>query len=340
MQLAGEDERYSRQILFAEIGVAGQQAIRKATVCIIGCGALGSLQAEALVRAGVGRLHIIDRDTVDFSNLQRQWLFGEAAALQELPKAVAARERLREINSGVDVRATVVDFQSDNAEELVEGACLLLDGTDNFETRFLINEVSVKKGIPWVYGAAVGSYGVVLPLDPVRGPCFRCVYPEGPEGSHPTCDVDGVIAPTTASVAALQVAAALRMLVGWEPFESRLQTFDVWQGTHRSVSAGARDAECPVCVGRQFSALEGRTNVPVSLCGRNAVQLHQRGKTIDLEELAHRLERLGSVRANEFALKLTLPQYKVTVFPDGRAIVHGTTDVTTARGLYAQIVGA
>ena len=309
-------------------------------VCIVGCGALGSLQAEALTRAGIGKLRLVDRDTVEFSNLQRQWLFTERDALDEIPKAIAAERRLRELNREVALEPFVADFTPENAEDFAAGCDLVLDGTDNFETRFLINDVAVKLGIPWVYGAAVGSYGVVMPVDSGRGPCFRCVYPDGPEGSHPTCDVNGVLASTTATVGALQVAAAMRLLTGWPDFECRLQTFDVWQGTHKNVSADVRDPECETCVHRQFSFLERTSYIPVSLCGSNAVQLHVPGKRVDLPELAVRLRSLGSVRVNDFALRLALPKYDVTVFPDGRAIVRGTTDIPTARGVYAKLIGS
>ncbi len=332
--------RYSRQILFPPIGREGQEKIRDATVCVLGCGALGSLQAEALTRAGIGRLRIVDRDTVEFSNLQRQWLFTEQDARDEIPKAIGAERRLRELNQEVTVEPFVLDFTPENAEDLAAGCDLILDGTDNFETRFLMNDVAVKLGIPWVYGAAVGSYGVVMPVDPTRGPCFRCVYPDGPEGSHPTCDVNGVLAATTATVGALQVAAAMRLLTGWADFESRLQTFDVWQGSHKTVSAGMRDPECETCVHRHFEFLERTSHTPVSLCGSNAVQLHVQGKRVNLPELALRLQSVGAVRVNDFALRLSVPKYDVTVFPDGRAIVRGTTDIPTARSVYARLIGS
>ncbi len=334
-----EKERYSRQIRFEPIGETGQENIRGSFVCIVGCGALGSFQAEALARAGVGRLRLIDRDYVDSTNLQRQWLFDEMDAANETPKAVAAANRLRQLNRHVELEVLVRDVTPSNAEELLHGCDLVLDGTDNFETRYLLNDLCVKRGIPWIYGAAIGSYGVVMPVVPGRGPCFACVYPEMPAGSQPTCDVNGVIAPTTASVAALQVALALRLLVGWPDFECRIQTLDVWQGNARQISAGAQDPNCPVCAGRQFRFLEGLRSVPVSLCGRNAVQLHDSSRPLDLAQLASRLRPLGEVRVNEFALRIALPKYSLTFFPDGRAIVRGTTDVGVARSLYAQLVG-
>lgn len=336
----GETERYSRQILFAPIGQAGQAKFLDASVCIAGCGALGSFQAEALARAGVGQLRLIDRDYVDYTNLQRQWLYSEADAQNESPKAIAAARRLHDLNHHVKIEPFVADLTPSNAEELIQGCDIILDGTDNFETRYLLNDLSVKLNIPWIYGAAVGSYGVVMPVVPERGPCFACVYPQPPTGPQPTCDVNGVLASTTAAVASLQVATALRLLVGWPGFECRIHTLDVWQGTSKQISAGRRDPDCPVCAARDFRYLEGRRRTPVSLCGRNAVQLHENARPLNLDELATRLRPHGNVRVNEFALRLVLPKYQLTFFPDGRAIIKGTTDIGIARSLYARLVGA
>jgi adenylyltransferase/sulfurtransferase len=337
---AAEKERYSRQILFPALGVAGQERIGQAAICIVGCGALGSFQAEALTRAGIGRLRLIDRDYVDYTNLQRQWLYDESDAHNESPKAIAAARRLNQINAHVQIDALVKDVTPSNAEELAADFDMILDGTDNFETRYLINDLSVKSNIPWIYGAAVGSYGVVMPVVPERGPCLACLYPEAPAGVQPTCDVDGVISPATASVAALQVAMALHLIAGWQDFAASIHTMDVWYGTAKQISAGRRDPECRVCGAREFRYLDGRKRTPVSLCGRNAVQLHENARPLDLEALAARLRPLGVVRVNEFALRLSVPKFDVTFFPDGRAIVKGTTDVGVARSVYAQLVGA
>jgi adenylyltransferase/sulfurtransferase len=293
-----------------------------------------------LTRAGVGRLQLIDRDYVDFSNLQRQWLYSEEDARNELPKAVAAANRLKQLNSRVQIETAVVDFDPANAEDLAASYDLLLDATDNFETRYLINDVSVKLGIPWIYGAAVSSYGIVLPLLPDRGPCFACVYPDRPSGLQPTCDTNGVIASITASVAALQVSLALHLIVGWDDFRPAIYTLDIWQPFMRAIRAGEKDPSCEVCRKRKFAHLEGRNRRPVSLCGRNAVQLHEHQRPINLSELAGRLQHLGRVRLNELALHVELPQYGVTIFPDGRAIVKGTTDVGRARNVYADLLGA
>jgi adenylyltransferase/sulfurtransferase len=339
MAAAAPNERYSRQILFPGLGEQGQGKISRASICIVGCGALGSFQAEALVRAGIGRLRLVDRDYVDYTNLQRQWLYDESDAQNESPKAIAAARRLQQINSDVLLDPLVKDMTPSNAEELTADFDLLLDGTDNFETRYLINDLSVKLNRPWVYGAAVGSYGVVMPIVPAKGPCLACVYPEPPSGAQPTCDVNGVISPVTTSVAALQVALVMRLLAGWDDFEPYIHTMDVWQGTHKRVSPGPRDPECRVCGAHEFRYLDGRKRTPVSLCGRNAVQLHENARPLDLPALADRLRPLGTVRVNEFALRLSVPKYDVTFFPDGRAIIKGTTDVGVARSVYAQLVG-
>ena len=335
------ESRYSRQIRFAPLGEAGQAKIRGASVAIVGCGALGSVQAEAMARAGVGRLRIIDRDFVEWSNLQRQFLFEEADAAEALPKAVAAARRLARVNSEVELEPMVADLVPANAQELFENIDLILDGTDNFETRFLINDAAVESGIPWIYGAAVGSYGIKMPILPGRTACFRCVYPEPPPGAQPTCETEGVLAPVTAAIAALQVADALKILAaGGSAVDARITTVDVWSGTLRQMDAPERDPGCPCCVRRQFPYLDGSRRAPISLCGRNAVQIHERARPVDLPELAERLGAVAPVRANEFALRVTLDPYELTVFPDGRAIIKGTTDVGVARSLYARYVGA
>ncbi len=335
----GSQERYSRQILFPSIGETGQQRICDARVAIVGCGALGSFQAESLARAGVGSLRIIDRDYVDASNLQRQWLYTEADAQAGTPKAVAATRRLRELNSGTDAVPFVADLTPSNAEDLLSDCDLILDGTDNFETRYLLNDISVKLTIPWIYGGAIGSYGIVMPIVPLRGPCFACIYPNPPAGLQPTCDVNGVLSSTTATVAAAQSALALRLLVGWKDFRSYIQTMDVWTGENRRINLNERDPECSVCGKREFQYLEGRRTIPISLCGRNAVQLHENSRPLNLAALADRLKTIGEVRVNEFALRMSLPDYQLTFFPDGRAIVKGTTDIALARSLYARFIG-
>jgi len=335
------ESRYSRQIRFAPLGEAGQSRIRASAVAIVGCGALGTVQAEAMARAGVGRLRIIDRDFVERSNLQRQFLFEESDAAEALPKAVAAARRLARLNSEVDLQPVVADLTFSNAEDLFEDIHLILDGTDNFETRFLINDAAVSAGIPWIYGAAVGSYGIKMAIVPEHTACFRCVYPEPPRGAQPTCETEGVLAAVTASIAALQVGDALKILAaGSDNVTARITTLDVWEGTIRQIAAPQRDPDCPCCGRRQFEYLDGSRRAPVSLCGRNAVQIHERSKPVDLPDLAKRLGSLAPVRSNEFALRAELDPYELTVFADGRAIIKGTTDVGVARSIYARYVGA
>jgi len=335
------ESRYSRQTRFAPLGEEGQRRIRAAHVAIVGCGALGTVQAEAMARAGVGRLRLIDRDFVEWSNLQRQFLFDEADAAEALPKAVAAARRLGRVNSEVAIEAIVADLTPANAADLFEDVDLILDGTDNFETRFLINDAAVEAGVPWVYGAAVGSYGIKMPIVPGKTACLRCVYPEPPSGAQPTCETEGVLAAVTAAIAALQSGDALKMLaLGPESVAARLTTIDVWSGIVRQLAPPARDPQCPCCVRREFVHLDGSRRAPISLCGRNAVQIHERSRPVDLPALAQRLSAVAPVRANEFALRVALDPYELTVFPDGRAIIKGTTDVGVARSLYARYIGA
>lgn len=334
-------ERYSRQIRFAPIGEEGQRRIGAARVAVVGCGALGSLQAEGLARAGVGYLRIIDRDYIELSNLQRQWLFDEADAAEGLPKAAAAARHLRAINSSVSLDGVVADLAPSNAEELLGDVDLILDGTDNFGTRYLINDFAVSAGRPWIYGAAVGSYGLKMTVVPGRTGCLKCVYPEPPSGLQPTCETAGVLGAITAAVAALQLGDALKLLAaGPESIGGKLTMIDVWNDTIRQIGPAAPRPDCPACGRREFVHLNGGDWAPISLCGRNAVQIHERSRPIDLHQLAGKLEPLGAVRSNEFALRFTLPPYELTVFPDGRAIVKGTTDAGVARSLYARYVGA
>jgi adenylyltransferase/sulfurtransferase len=334
-------QRYLRQSRFAPLGPEGQRRIRSARVAIVGMGALGSLQAELLARAGVGALRLIDRDFVELSNLQRQFLFEETDAEEALPKAVAAARRLARINSAIQIEPIVADLAPRNAEELLERVDLILDGTDNFETRYLINDFAAREGAPWVYGAAVASYGLKLAIVPGLTACLRCIYPEPPSGAQPTCETEGVLGPVTAAIASLQAGDALKILArGRESVTARLTRIDVWTGEIRQTAAAARDPDCPCCARREFPHLEGLLRAPVSLCGRNAVQIHERARPLDLRELAGRLSALAPVRMNEFALRAMVDPYELTVFPDGRAIIRGTTDVGVARSVYARYVGS
>jgi len=337
---AAERQRYSRQILFAGIGEAGQEALLRSHAVVAGCGALGSFQAAALARAGVGRLTIIDRDYVEPSNLHRQWLFEEADAAEAMPKAAAAERRLRLINSSTEVRGVVADLTAENAAELLGGATAILDGTDNFETRYLLNDFAVSRGIPWIYGAAVGSYGITMPVVPGVTGCLRCVYPAPPEAPQPTCETAGVLNAAVSAVASLQVADALKILAGRrELVRARITTIDVWEGGIRQIDGPPRDAACPACGRREFPYLEETGRPPVRMCGRDAVQIRERQGPIDLVQLRARLEPLGEVRCSEFALRFAVRPYEMTVFPDGRAIIKGTSDPGVARSLYARYVG-
>ncbi|MBI4890121.1 MAG: ThiF family adenylyltransferase [Acidobacteria bacterium] len=331
-------ERYSRQIRFSGLGEQGQERFARSTVAVIGCGALGAFQAGALARAGVGRLLLIDRDYVEMSNLQRQWLFEESDALEAMPKAVAAAKAIARINSSIEVRPLVADFSPDNAAELTEGADLFLDATDNFETRYLLNDLAVDRAIPWIYGGAVGSYGLSMPIIPGLTACFECIYPEAPSGPQPTCETAGVLNTITSLVASWQVSLAFRLLAG-NSVEPRITTFDAWTGTTRQITMPARDPECPACAQRSCRHLNGESRPPISLCGRNAVQIHDRKRPIDLEALAARLAPLGEARQNGFALRFVSPPYELTVFPDGRAIIKGTQDPGLARSLYSRYIG-
>jgi adenylyltransferase/sulfurtransferase len=332
-------DRYSRQILFPGIGERGQESLLRSHAVIVGCGALGSFHAAALARAGVGRLTIVDRDYVEPSNLHRQWLFEESDAASALPKAIAAQRRLAAINSAIEVRGVVADLTPANAEDLLSAADLILDGTDNFDTRYLINDFSISRNIPWIYGAAVGAYGLAMPVIPGRTACLRCVYPDPPSGAQPTCETAGVLNVIISAVASVQVADALKILSGNpDAVAPRITTIDLWSAGIRQISMPARDPDCPACARREFPWLEESARAPVTMCGRNAVQIHDR-RTVDLEALAARLSPLGEVRANEYALRFTIAPYDLTIFPDGRAIIKGTSDPAQARALYAKYLG-
>jgi molybdopterin/thiamine biosynthesis adenylyltransferase len=334
-----DTERFSRQTRFAPFGKEGQENLGGATAAIVGCGALGTVQASLLARAGLGTIRLIDRDYVEESNLQRQLLYTETDACQALPKAEAARRHLLEANSGIRIETYVSDLNPENADDLLAGAGVILDGTDNFETRLLINDYSVREGIPWIYGAAVASYGIAMPVMPGDSACFRCVYPEPPAGAQPTCETAGVLGPVTSVIGSIQAMEAMKILSGRpSAVRRRIFTADLWNGPIRETAMPPRDADCPCCGRRDFAFLNGR-RAPVSLCGRNAVQIHELRRPLDLVELAARLKGLGAVRANEFALRFTSGNHEITVFPDGRAIIKGTTDIGVARGIYSKYIG-
>lgn len=333
-------DRYSRQELLDEIGADGQERLADACAAVVGCGALGTMQAALLVRAGVGRTLLIDRDFVEESNLQRQLLFDERDAERGVPKAEAAARSLSRANSAVCVVPVVKDVVASNAERLLESADVILDGTDNYETRFLINEVAVKRSIPWIYGAAVGTHGSIMPIIPGKTACLECLFDDVPKSRQPTCDTVGVLNAVTSLIASLQVVEALKILTGRiDALESRLVTIDVWSGERATLHAGTPDPDCPTCGERRFSRLASRSSASARICGRDAVQVPARDRPVDLVRLAQSLSRLGDVRASELAVRFSCPPHALTVFPDGRAIVKGTQDLGVARSLYARYVG-
>jgi molybdopterin/thiamine biosynthesis adenylyltransferase len=339
-------EKYSRQILFAGIGEKGQEAILASSAVLVGCGALGTVVANLLVRAGLGRLRIIDRDFVEASNLQRQTLFEESDAREALPKAAAAERRLRAINSGVQVDGIIADITPGNARELLSTFPLILDGTDNFETRLLLNDAAISFGIPWIYAAAVGSYGVTMTIRPGETACLACLLESGHEsnaiGAEATCDTAGVLNAAAGVIASIQAAEALKFLAGKsEALHSRLMSCDVWSGKFQSIRV-ARNPDCRACVRRDFTYLEGDAQPHITMCGRDSVQIHERGRKLDLAELSRRLASAfpAGIRHNDFLLRLLVPPYEMTVFADGRAIIKGTKDTAIARSLYARYIGS
>jgi molybdopterin/thiamine biosynthesis adenylyltransferase len=336
-------EKYSRQILFAGIGEAGQSRLLSSSAVIVGCGAIGAAAANLLVRAGVGRIRIVDRDFVEASNLQRQVLFDESDARDSLPKAVAAERKLRSINSTVAVEGLVADLSPQNAAESLAGFDVILDGTDNFETRFLINDFAVRSGRPWIYAAAVASYGLTMTIRPGQTACLACLLESGAatQGLEETCDTIGVLGPIVNLIASLQVAEALKLLASREEaLHFRLISCDVWSGHFQSVRV-ARNPSCRACSRREFPYLEGQAQPHITMCGRDSVQIHERNRFLDLAALRNRLApSVADVRNNEFLLRFRIPPYEMTVFADGRAILKGTKDPAVARSLYARYIGA
>ena len=340
--------RYSRQILFAPLGEEGQRRLLESRVVLIGCGALGSVLAGTLVRAGVGLLRIVDRDLIELHNLHRQMLFDEDDVGSDLPKAEAARRKLQRINSEVAVEAVVDDANHGNIRELAEGMDLLLDATDNFETRFLINDLAVKTDRPWIYGACVGSTGMSMPILPHDTPCLRCLFDEAPPPElTPTCETAGILGPVATMVAAHQAMEAIKILTGRrEAVDRRLLTFDAWTGrvSNLDVQKAYDEGDCACCKGGRYEYLEGKyAGRTVTLCGRNAVQVFPgRRVEFDLADLAGRLRPIARAqpRFNSLLLKVLIDDYELTVFPDGRAVIKGTSSPEQARAVYARYIGA
>jgi len=334
-------ERYSRQILFRGVGAEGQSRLTAARVAIVGCGATGSATASLLARSGVGTIRIIDRDYVEPSNLQRQTLFDETDAKESLPKAIAAARRIAAFNSEIVVEPRVADLTPDNIEVLLEGVSLVLDGTDNFETRYLVNDYAVSKTIPWIYAAAVGSYGVTLNILPGATACLACVFPDSPQGTFETCETAGILNSAVNLVASISASEALKFLVGAvDKLRRTLLSFDVWSNERAEVATARPRAGCRACGERDFIHLAGSGRPHITLCGRNSVQIHERHRPVDFAEMNDRLKPHGTVRHNDFVLKFWHEPYEMTLFPDGRAIIKGTTDTAVARSLYARYIGS
>ena len=337
------NDRYSRQILFPGIGEEGQRKLLAARVLIVGCGALGTAHAEALARAGIGHLRLVDRDFVEPSNLQRQTMFTEGDAEKRLPKAIAAANHLHAINSEIDIDPQVADVNHSNIEQLINGCDLVLDGTDNFATRYLINDACVKQETNWIYGAAVGSYGVTMTIRPHQTACLRCVFEEAPPAaSAPTCDTAGVIMPIINIVSAVQVAEAFKLLTGnTDELHGSLMQFDVWQNEWRKMKLATPHSDCPTCGLGQFETLSPTsTETAAVLCGRDAIQISPSQPTIiNFSTLADRLRPAGDVKFNEYLLRFKTGPFELTVFQDARSIVRGTDQIATARSLYAKYIG-
>jgi molybdopterin-synthase adenylyltransferase len=343
MDKAKQDERYSRQILFRGIGSKGQRKLANARVALVGCGATGSALAGLLARAGVGTLRIIDRDYVEPSNLQRQSLFDEKDAAESLPKAIAATRKIAAFNSEIMLEPKVEDLVPANIEVLLEGMSLILDGTDNFETRYLINDYAVDRSLPWIYSAAVGSYAVTLNIVPKQTACLACIFPDSPRGMVETCETSGILNSAVNLVASIAATEALKFLIGGSSspqLRRTLLSFDVWNNEQAEISAANPRPGCRACGERDFIHLAGEGRPHITLCGRNSVQIHERQRPIDFVEMDRRLQPHGIVRHNDFVLKFWREPYEMTLFPDGRAIIKGTADTAVARSLYARYVGS
>jgi len=335
------EDRYSRQILFAEIGPEGQARLAQSRVALVGCGATGSSLAGLLARAGVGFLRIIDRDYVEPSNLQRQMLFDEADANESIPKAIAAARKIASFNSEIQVEPHVADLTPTNVSDLLSGVEMIMDGTDNFETRYLINDYAVNTSLPWIYTAAVGSYGVAMNILPGETACLSCIFPGSPTGMVETCDTSGILNSAVNLMASISATEAMKLLVGARAKLRRtLLSYDVWSNEHAEVSAAKPRQGCRCCDQREFIHLAGEARPHITLCGRNSVQIHERQRPIDFDLLTRKLSPHGQVRHNEFVLKFWREPYEMTLFPDGRAIIKGTTDTSVARSLYARFVGS
>jgi adenylyltransferase/sulfurtransferase len=338
-------DRYARQMRYAPIGEEGQRRLLAGRVLVCGCGALGSVIANTLARSGVGYLRLVDRDFLETNNLQRQVLFDEADVAAELPKAIAAAAKLAVINSQVAVEPLVTDVDHTNVSELTETIDVILDGTDNFDTRMLLNDVALQRGIPWIYGGCLGAEGQTMTIVPGETACLRCLMADTPPpGTTPTCDTAGILAPIVNVIASLQAAEAIKLLSGNRQAINRgLTVIDVWDNRVRQVNLDALTgtSDCPACRQGRYEWLSGeRAGHSAVLCGRNAVQISPKSRSgTPLAALAEKFKGVGRVTHNKYLLRLAVDDYLLTVFPDGRAIIGGTDDVATARTLYAKYIG-
>ena len=348
-----DQDRYSRQVLFPGIGSAGQSLLAAAHVGIVGVGATGAASASLLARAGVGTLTLIDRDFVEPSNLQRQILFDEADARESLPKAEAARRKIALFNSTIAVHARIADLVPANIHELLAPAGLILDATDNFETRYLLNDYAVQQSKPWIYAAAIGAYTATMNILPkpevghstphslLPTPCLACLFPKPPTGPVETCDTSGILSTAVNLAASLQVTEALKFLTHQAHLMRRtLLSFDLWSNERSEIDAGTPNSSCTVCGQRVFSHLAGAGRPHITLCGRNSVQIHEHARPVDFASMASRLAPHGTVRYNELLLRFERPPHTLTLFADGRAVVQGTNDITVARSLYTRFIGS
>ncbi len=334
-------ERYSRQILFPGIGPDGQRRIERAHAAVVGVGATGAAAAGLLARAGIGALTLIDRDFVEESNLQRQVLFDESDARDSLPKAEAARRKIASVNSEVEVRAHIADLVPGNIHKLLEGVEIVLDATDNFETRYLLNDYAVEQSKPWIYAAAVGSYAVTMNILPGETACLACIFPEPPGGAVETCDTAGILNTAVNLAASIEVTEALKWIVGaHDKLRRSLLSYDVWSSHGSEVAASVPRPDCTVCARRDFANLRGEGRPHITLCGRNSVQIHERSRPVDLVAMEQRLSPHGRVLRNDLLLRFERGPHTLTLFADGRAIIQGTTDTALARSLYARFIGS
>jgi molybdopterin/thiamine biosynthesis adenylyltransferase len=335
--------RYLRQTIFPGIGQAGQEKLLAARVVVIGCGANGTVIANHLARAGVGHLTVVDRDFIELNNLQRQLLFDEQDLAENLPKAVAAERKLRLINTDIEVNGLVADINAENIEELIAGATLVMDGTDNFETRYILNDACIKHNLPWIYTGAVATYGMSQTIIPGQTACLRCLFNEAPPpGASATCDTAGVVGPVVSAIASVSAAEAIKFIVGQGDLNRGIVHFDVWYNTYEQFETGGPREDCPACQQHNFEFLnQEKGGQVVNLCGRDAVQIRPSGAgLLPLGEVAERMAGVGHVIAqNSYLLRFTIDSYEITLFADARAIIKGTEDESVARGLYAKYIG-